>query len=52
MLHVQLQVKLFNLDAQQLIQSHENALAAIQIGENEADVVNEARTTTHLPWFF
>jgi hypothetical protein len=52
MLHVPLQVTLFNLDAQHLIQSQENALATIQIGENEADVVNEACTTTHPPWFF
>jgi hypothetical protein len=47
-----LQVKLFSLDAQQLIQSHENALAVIHLDENEGDIVNEACTTTHLPWFF
>jgi len=35
------ELKLFNLDAQQLIQSNEHALAIIQVGENEADVMNE-----------
>lgn len=33
-------VKLFSLDTQQLIQSSENALVAIQVGENDGDVVN------------
>jgi WD40 repeat protein len=33
-------VKLFSLDTQQLIQSTENALVAIQVGENDEDVVN------------
>ncbi|KAI0256653.1 WD40-repeat-containing domain protein [Lactifluus subvellereus] len=33
-------VKLFSF-AQQLVQSHENALTVIQVGENEGDVVNE-----------
>jgi hypothetical protein len=37
-----LQVKLFNLDTQQLIQSNEHALAVINVGGNEGDVTNEA----------
>jgi len=49
MLSVQLQLKLFDLDAQQLIQSDEHALAVIQVGENEADVMNEACTLGILP---
>lgn len=34
------QVKLFSLDTQQLIQSPKNALIAIQVGEDDEDVVN------------
>ena len=34
------QVKLFSLDTQQLIQSSENALVAIQVGEDDGDAVN------------
>lgn len=37
-----LQLKLFNLDTQQLIQSIEHALTVINVGENEGDVMNEA----------
>ena len=42
MLSDRLQVKLFNLDTQQLVQSNEHALAVISLGENEGDVMNEA----------
>lgn len=46
-LHVTLavppQVKLFSLDTQQLIQSSENALVAIRVGESDGDVVNGVR---------
>ncbi len=34
------QVKLFSLDTQQLVLSSENALVAIQVGENDGDAVN------------
>src|SRR6266702_1983236 len=34
------QVKLFSLDTQQLVLSPENALVAIQVGENDGDAVN------------
>jgi len=34
-------VKLFNLDTPQLIQSNENVLAVINVGESEGDVTNE-----------
>jgi hypothetical protein len=40
-LNDRLQVKLFNLDAPQLVQSNVNALTVINVGENEGDV-NEA----------
>ncbi|KAI9446498.1 WD40 repeat-like protein [Lactarius indigo] len=33
-------VKLFNLDTQELIQTSENALITIQVGENDGDAVN------------
>lgn len=38
------QVKLYNLDTSQLIQSNEHVLAVINVGENEneGDVINEA----------
>jgi hypothetical protein len=39
-----LQVKLFDLDAQQLVQTNEHALTVIQVGEGEGDVTNEACT--------
>jgi hypothetical protein len=42
MLSDRLQVRLFNLDTQQLVQSNEHALAVIHLGENEGDVMNEA----------
>jgi hypothetical protein len=42
------QVKLFSLDTQQLIQSTENALVAIQVGENDEDVVNGVREIVDL----
>lgn len=42
------QVKSFSLDTQQLIQSSANALVAIQVGENEGDVVNGVRETVDL----
>jgi hypothetical protein len=42
------QVKLFSLDTQQLIQSSENALVAIQVGENDEDVVNGVREVVDL----
>lgn len=41
-LNDRLQLKLFNLDTQQLIQSNEHALSVIDVGENEGDVMNEA----------
>lgn len=37
-----LQVQLFDLDSQQLVQSNEHALTVIRVGENEEDVTNEA----------
>jgi hypothetical protein len=37
------QVKSFTLDTQQLIQSSENALVAIQVGEDDGDAVNGVR---------
>jgi|SRR5882762_5965491 len=40
------QVKLFSLDAEQLIQSSENALVAVQISENDGDAVNGVRSQT------
>ena len=40
-LNDRLQVKLFNLDTPQLVQSNANALTVISVGENEGDV-NEA----------
>jgi hypothetical protein len=40
-LNERLQVKLFNLDIPQLVQSNANALAVINVGENEGDA-NEA----------
>ena len=40
-LNDRLQVKLFNLDTPQLVQSNVNALTVINIGENEGDA-NEA----------
>lgn len=40
-LNDQLQLKLFNLDTSQLVQSNVNALTVIDVGENEGDV-NEA----------
>jgi hypothetical protein len=46
MLNDPLQVKLFSFDAQQLVQSHENAVTVIQVGEDEGDVVNEVSVTT------
>ena len=52
MLNDSLQIKLFSFDAQQLVQSHENTLTVIQVGENEGDVVNEVCNTTYLPWLF
>jgi len=45
------QVKLFNLDAPQLIQSNENVSAVINVGENEGDVTNEACTLDISPAF-
>ncbi len=36
------QVKLFNLDTPDLVQSNEHALDTINVGENEGDVTNEA----------
>ncbi|KAH9966624.1 WD40-repeat-containing domain protein [Russula dissimulans] len=39
-------LKLFNLDAQNLVQSNEHALTVIQVGENEADIcISENRKT-------
>lgn len=42
------QVKLFSLDTQQLIQSSENALIAIQVSEDDGDVVNGVRRLVDL----
>jgi hypothetical protein len=42
------QVKSFSLDTQQLIQSSENALVTIQVGENDEDVVNGVREIVDL----
>jgi hypothetical protein len=46
-----LQVKSFNLDTQQLIQSNEHALTIINVGENEGDVTNEAGALYISPTF-
>lgn len=40
-LNDRLQVKLFNLDTPQLVQSNVNALTVVDVGENEGDA-NEA----------
>jgi hypothetical protein len=42
-LNDRLQIKLFNLDTPQLVQSNVNALTVINVGENEGDT-NEACT--------
>ena len=49
MLSDRLQVKLFDLDTKQLIQSNEHALIVIHVGENEGDVTNEVRRSRHIP---
>jgi len=42
-LNDRLQVKLFNLDTPQLVQSNVNALTVVDVGENEGDTnLNEA----------
>ena len=51
MLSDRLQIKLFNLDTQQLVQSNEHALTVINVGEDEGDVTNEAGALGHIPSF-